>query len=258
MFGELNQRCTGATSTTVHTVSSQLACQQDAISSGHVFYSYRHDEIGHCWTSASCVPTSTPHYRWAVYTFPGTTSTGEADETTTTAVEGLFATCGRRGECSGTAIHAATDTLAVRCVSNVAKDGWHHKQEEPSTCPTHWQNIWWESDLWGSCQILDYTHAVAFCASQEARLPTLQEAENGCVAGSGCDWDSQLIWTAQVCENHDEAAVVAATAAGFDGVTGCDGIPVSFCTSDSTGVAVQDLCPIRCGVCQADDAEGGE
>jgi len=75
--------------------------------------------------------------------------------------------------------------MAVRCVSESSRSNWRSK------C-----GIWYESDVWSEgCQTLDYDSAVAFCESKNARLPTLIEVEAGCVAGSGCDYDFEHIWT---------------------------------------------------------------
>ena len=70
---------------------------------------------------------------------------------------------------------------AVRCVSDSAKSGWHHRQEYPR-CSDRWENLWWESDIWGECKRMNFEDAFDFCKSQGARLPTLKEAQDGCIA----------------------------------------------------------------------------
>ena len=80
-----------------------------------------------------------------------------------------------------------TDEYAVRCCSDVEKDGWN------SDCA----GLWHESDIWAeSCQILNWENANSFCQSKGARLCTKQEVEDKCVHDSGCNFDFQLIWTA--------------------------------------------------------------
>lgn len=83
------------------------------------------------------------------------------------------------------------DTYAVRCADDDDRtnDGWRTKGT--TTC-----GIWYESDVWDEgCVTKTYSEAVAFCAAQDGRLPTLAEIESGCVQGSGCQYDSALIWS---------------------------------------------------------------
>ena len=83
----------------------------------------------------------------------------------------------------------------VRCVSDQEKAHWTTGYKYPK-CLDHGFDIWWESDVWeGGCQTLDYHGAVALCAENDARLPTLDEVKDGCVSGSGCTLDSDPIWT---------------------------------------------------------------
>lgn len=98
-----------------------------------------------------------------------------------------YSICGKPSRCSGALLSEDSTIRAVRCVSDSRRQGWKSK----NNCG----QLSWESDIWGSCQNLNYQDAVDFCATQNARLPTLQEAESGCVAGSGCGFDGQQIWT---------------------------------------------------------------
>jgi hypothetical protein len=79
------------------------------------------------------------------------------------------------------------ETHPVRCVSDTSISGWMSK------C-----GIWFESDIWGSCQEMTYANAVQFCAQFGARLPTVVEVQNDCVSGSGCSFNSRQIWTSDV------------------------------------------------------------
>ena len=77
----------------------------------------------------------------------------------------------------------------LRCVTDedAGEQGWR-----ASDC----DNLWHESDGWeGGCQRLNYNDAVAFCASQNARLPTLLELHNDCMRGSGCSYDVRNLWS---------------------------------------------------------------
>jgi len=100
-----------------------------------------------------------------------------------------YAACGRPGRCNAASI--VSEDIAfqkVRCVSDSRRPGWFSR---PNLCG----NISWESDIWGGCHSLTFQAATEFCASQDARLPTREEAESGCAAASGCGFDAQYIWT---------------------------------------------------------------
>jgi len=106
-----------------------------------------------------------------------------------------FTTCGRPNRCSSGTQSAMDDEVrAVRCVSDQPISGWTNALVE-SGCADRWQSLWFESDVWGECKTLNFDDATAFCASMNARLPTLSEAEDGCVASSGCNFDLESIWT---------------------------------------------------------------
>jgi len=100
-----------------------------------------------------------------------------------------YAACGRPGRCNAASI--VSEDIAVqkvRCVSDSRRPGWFSR---PNLCG----NLSWESDIWGGCHSLTFQAATEFCASQDARLPTREEAESGCAAASGCGFDAQYIWT---------------------------------------------------------------
>ena len=40
-----------------------------------------------------------------------------------------------------------------------------------------------------------FSDAEAFCIAQGGRLPTIIEIESQCVRGTGCGYDSSLIWS---------------------------------------------------------------
>lgn len=46
-----------------------------------------------------------------------------------------------------------------------------------------------------ACQTLNYEDAVSFARAKGLRLPTLDEVKNGLGQGTGCSYDSALIWT---------------------------------------------------------------
>jgi len=104
-------------------------------------------------------------------------------------VRSHYVACGRPNRCN-VASKVSQDNVVrkVRCVSNSRRPGW---TSNPNQCG----NISWESNIWGSCKSLTFEAATNFCASKNARLPTREEAESGCVAGSGCGFDAQFVWT---------------------------------------------------------------
>merc|ERR1719483_617709 len=104
-------------------------------------------------------------------------------------VRSHYVACGRPNRCN-VASKVSQDNVVrkVRCVSNSRRPGW---TSNPNQCG----NISWESNIWGSWKSLTFEAATNFCASKNARLPTREEAESGCVAGSGCGFDAQFVWT---------------------------------------------------------------
>ena len=91
-------------------------------------------------------------------------------------------------QCEGYTLADDQEVHPVRCVSEQdrSSDGWATKDE----C-----DYWWENDVNGDCEELTYDNAEQFCADANARLPTMQETENNCVQGSGCQFDHVMIWT---------------------------------------------------------------
>merc|ERR1719242_2917762 len=112
-----------------------------------------------------------------------------------TALGSHFVACGRPGSCGGgTAYELDSLVNAVRCVMDSQTNGWFHKLQD-DRCNDRFPNLWWRSDFGGNCHEMNFMDAEAFCSSLDARLPTLKEAEDGCVANSGCGWDKVQIWT---------------------------------------------------------------
>ena len=55
--------------------------------------------------------------------------------------------------------------------------------------------MWGGSDEGFDCQEnKTFAQAEAICATAGARLCTVAELEGSCAAGSGCGFDSELIW----------------------------------------------------------------
>jgi len=139
----------------------------------------------------NCVQGSGCQYDSALI-WSSTASTTTIDPTATpsieTVVEEHFVSNGRADDTS-TVLAQDDEIYAVRCASDIdrSSDGWRIK----SHC-----SIWFESDVWTEgCVTKSWSDAEAFCTAQGGRLPTLDEIENNCVQGSGCQYDSALIWS---------------------------------------------------------------
>jgi len=119
--------------------------------------------------------------------------------------------------------------LAVRCVSDIEITGW----AERSTCG---ETIWTESDAWlvgeEGCQLMTWWDANLFCQQQGGRLPTVEELIGGCIAGSGCGYDAELIWSSTVWVPPMYYAV--------------QGAPLNVAGDDYITVAANELQPVRC------------
>jgi len=93
------------------------------------------------------------------------------------------------GNCSTQCV-SDSEFHAVRCCSDSAKEGWNN-----SYCPDVWQNL----DEWQHCLELPYQDAVAFCASEGARLCTQHELQRDCAKQPSCSFDQRLVWTDESC-----------------------------------------------------------
>ena len=57
--------------------------------------------------------------------------------------------------------------------------------------------MWGESDAWGWCaRDKTFAEAEAICQAAGARLCTAAELLGGCTGGTGCGFDSELVWGA--------------------------------------------------------------
>lgn len=86
------------------------------------------------------------------------------------------------------AMAAVEETHKVRCCADsFIGDGWVKKEG----C-----DVWGESEIGGQCKDAE-THqsAAGLCANAGARLCTKDEMTSDCTAGTGCGFDSGMIWT---------------------------------------------------------------
>jgi len=93
--------------------------------------------------------------------------------------------------CETTAVDVE-ETHAVRCCSDVNLGGWMKK----SGC-----DVWAESDVPG-CNTDTYANAYQICESFNARLCTITELENDCTAGTGCDFNDDMLWSSTTQANY--------------------------------------------------------
>ena len=98
--------------------------------------------------------------------------------------------CGRVGRCSPALALASVESLhEVRCCSDTATTGW------PQVCSTI-GNVWGESNIGEICYHSETRQSAAnICAAEGGRLCTMQELEDNCTAGTGCNHDNDLVWT---------------------------------------------------------------
>jgi hypothetical protein len=80
------------------------------------------------------------------------------------------------------------EVCAVRCCSDVSIPGWSLSE-----------GVWHESDAWKTCERLPFSAARDFCSAQGGRLCTDDEVGRDLVRGTGCSFDSYLIWTLDEC-----------------------------------------------------------
>ena len=76
----------------------------------------------------------------------------------------------------------------VRCCSDVKlSPSWQSRRRGCS--------VWGESDAgWPCARDKTFTEAEAICQAAGARLCTAAELVAGCAAGTGCQFDSELVW----------------------------------------------------------------
>lgn len=98
------------------------------------------------------------------------------------------AICGDPGRCEEEDKVADNEELhEVRCCSDTPRDGWKKR----GTC-----NVWAISRMPdGKCRETDFWEATCICEGLGARLCTRDELLNGCTKGSGCGYDSDVIWS---------------------------------------------------------------
>ena len=88
----------------------------------------------------------------------------------------------------------STETHELRCCSSVEVAGW----QKNGGC-----DVWHESDLLNQDGRVECFHDVTYaealdtCAQNGGYVCTKDEVKAGCVKGSGCGHDSDLIWTSE-------------------------------------------------------------
>ncbi len=102
--------------------------------------------------------------------------------------------CGRGSGCAeGDWEEAPINTLhEVRCCRDCSdgKCGRVWKQK----CPDEDPDVFARSKVKRVCETATFLDAIDICASVKGRLCTPWEVEAGCAAGTGCGFDSQMVW----------------------------------------------------------------
>uniref|UniRef100_A0A6V2VRI7 Glycoside hydrolase family 19 catalytic domain-containing protein n=1 Tax=Emiliania huxleyi TaxID=2903 RepID=A0A6V2VRI7_EMIHU len=97
--------------------------------------------------------------------------------------------CGRVGKCAGGEWANPTDTYMVRCCAETRlSSSW----KQYANC-----DVWSESngpEIGGCMRDKTLLEAEAICASAGARLCSAAELLADCARGTGCGFDSQLVW----------------------------------------------------------------
>lgn len=110
----------------------------------------------------------------------------------TTEPECFEVVCGSGDSgCGGTGAHCAEplDTNAVGCCADSAVAGFTH------VCTD--RQVWGERDTHEmACNHeASWAEAEVFCAAMGGRLCTQEEMAGGCTRGTGCQHDSDMLWT---------------------------------------------------------------
>lgn len=87
---------------------------------------------------------------------------------------------GELGEGNFMRLAADTEEHEIRCCTTIMVDGVF-------TCQG--STVCYEAGT--------YSDAETICSSRDRRVCTMDEVKSGCVAGTGCDYDLQLIWTSR-------------------------------------------------------------
>ena len=126
--------------------------------------------------------------------------------------------CAAAGNCPGEAQYCASHHEAheVGCCADSPVDGF--QQLNPDTC----SDVWGERDAADlSCQdALNYPDAVAFCVSMGGRLCTADELERNCNAGTGCDFNNNLIWSSTAGDSPADSTLNAVSHVERSGLAG--------------------------------------
>lgn len=107
----------------------------------------------------------------------------------------LLACGGSNKGCAGQTLEAQKDeSHEVRCCADTyLGSGW----VQQATCVAAGFNVWGESEISGVGCVNGATHdqATQMCDSMQARLCTADELLADCTRGSGCNHDSDMIWS---------------------------------------------------------------
>merc|ERR1712083_760374 len=78
---------------------------------------------------------------------------------------------------------------AVRCCTDTYIEGWTVSTN--TNCER--DSLWTKSKIGGICLESNWTDAYQFCKASGSRLCTLEEAEEDCMKGTGCQFDNRSV-----------------------------------------------------------------
>mmetsp|Transcript_28210 Transcript_28210/g.36471 ORF Transcript_28210/g.36471 Transcript_28210/m.36471 type:complete len:618 (+) Transcript_28210:151-2004(+) len=125
------------------------------------------------------------------------------------------------------AMGSSTFGSATRCsadrIRNYARCCADASSTSALSCDTlGWPNVYGSSSVCGSSLScsggITYSNANNFCKNAGGRLCTLNELQNNEARGTGCSYDSKLLWTSSSCANGHTLAMGSST---FGSVTRC-------------------------------------
>ena len=113
-----------------------------------------------------------------------------------------YVTCGRSGYCGDSPTHVKVDTdvADVRCCSDLNVNHFYQKSGSQYS-----QNgyMWSRSDYPGGCaSSVTFDVAAQTCHDRDARLCTVGELVSDAASGTGCSFDSTLVWTSTPGPDH--------------------------------------------------------
>jgi len=143
----------------------------------------------------SVPPSSSPSYIPTI-PVPSVSPTTVPTDAPTEPLSGRWIVVGKSTKNIAPQCSSVTEQHPVRCCSDTKITGW--KFNCGNFNPDDECEVWGESDV-PSCYTTDYSNAADICLIAGGRLCTKAEMMKDCTRGTGCNFDSSLIWTSTPC-----------------------------------------------------------